>query len=202
MRLFSRDGDYAAFERLMQEALLLHPTRLLGYCLMPNHWHLMMWPREDGELSRFMFWLTMTHAQRWRHARKLVGLGPLYQGRFRSFAVESDGHFLTVCRYVERNALRGGLVEKAEQWPWSSLHARLGEDAARRGMLHLWPVDEPEDWLDLVNKPQTDAEVEAIRARLRSARPFGSPTWERKTADVLGINLTPPPRGRPRKGNK
>src|SRR5439155_19287500 len=104
MRLFSRDRDYEAFEEVMQEALKRMPMRLLDYCLMPNHWHMMLWPREDGDLSKFMFWLTMTHVQRWRHARGVVGLGPLYQGRFRAFPVETDEHYLTVCRYVQRNA--------------------------------------------------------------------------------------------------
>ena len=108
MRLFSRDRDYEAFEEVMQEALKRMPMRLLDYCLMPNHWHMMLWPREDGDLSKFMFWLTMTHVQRWRHARGVVGLGPLYQGRFRAFPVETDEHYLTVCRYVPSARSRSG----------------------------------------------------------------------------------------------
>ncbi len=198
MRLFSRDADYAAFERVLTETLQREPVRLLSYCLMPNHWHLALWPHADGQLSRFMFWLTMTHTQRWRHARKLVGLGPLYQGRFKAFPVESDAHYLTMCRYVERNALRAGLVKRAEEWAWSSLSARRCGDVARRGLLHRWPVDEPHDWLDWVNLPQTDAEVEQLRIRIRSGRPFGSPLWERKLMPQLGLPLTPRPRGRPR----
>jgi putative transposase len=199
MRLFSRDKDYEAFERVMAEALQNYPMRLLSYCLMPNHWHLILWPRNDGDLSKFMFWLTMTHTQRWRHARKLVGLGPLYQGRFRAFPVEEDSHLLTVFRYGERNALRAGLVKRAQDWRWSSLNARLNAGDQRIAMLHPWPIDQPPDWLDWVNLPQTDSEVAELRSRLRTGRPFGSAQWERSTAKRLGINLDPHPRGRPRK---
>src|SRR5436189_3540964 len=108
--LFETDDDYRAFLRVLAEAQTRHPTRLLGYCLMPNHWHLVLWPRADGDLSRFMHWLTMTHTQRWRHHRRLVGLGPLYQGRFKSFPVQTDAHLLVLLRYVERNPLRANLV--------------------------------------------------------------------------------------------
>src|SRR5689334_21346807 len=116
MTLFSRDGDYDAFEEVLAEALRRTGVRLLAHCVMPNHWHQVVLPESGEQLSRMMHWLTMTHTQRWRHYRGLVGLGPLYQGRFKAFAVEEDGHFLTVCRYVERNALRAGLVGRAEGW--------------------------------------------------------------------------------------
>src|SRR5687768_11398098 len=85
MRIFKRDADFLAFENVLAEALRRHPVPLLSYCVMPNHWHLVLWPEKDGQLSRLMFWLTMTHVQRWRHAHDLVGLGPLYQGRFKCF---------------------------------------------------------------------------------------------------------------------
>jgi len=97
------------------------PVRLLAYCLLSNHWHLLLWPRADGELSEFMRWLTLTHTQRWHANRHTSGTGPIYQGRFKSFPVQSDEHLLTVARYIERNPLRAGMVEHVEQWQWSSL---------------------------------------------------------------------------------
>src|SRR5271154_2443491 len=87
-----------------------HHMRLLAYCLMPNHFHVLLWPREDGDLSQFMRWLTVTHTQRWHAHHRTTGTGHLYQGRFKSFPVQSDEHFLTVCRYDERNALRANLI--------------------------------------------------------------------------------------------
>ena len=121
MTIFEKDEDDEAFERVLAEAVERTKTRLLAYCLMPNHWHLMVWPQADGELSAFVGWLTLTHTQRWHAHRHSAGTGHVYQGRFKSFPVQEDEHFYTVCRYVERNALRANLVSQAEQWRWSSL---------------------------------------------------------------------------------
>src|SRR5207244_3632564 len=108
--LFQKDGDYAAFERVLAEALARHPIRLLSYCVMPNHWHMVLWPKKDGELTAFLRWLTHTHTMRWHAHYHTSGTGHLYQGRFKSFPIEADDHLYAVLRYVERNALRAGLV--------------------------------------------------------------------------------------------
>ena len=143
--LFDDDGDYAACERVLAEACERVSMRVLAYCLMPNHWHLVLWPHQDGDLSRFMGWLTLMHKQRWHAHHHTVGHGHLYQGRFKSYVVEQSEHLLTVCRYVERNALRAGLVERAEPWRWGSAWQR------DRGMgqvpLSDWPVERPADWI-------------------------------------------------------
>ena len=117
--LFQKDGDYEAFERVFTEALEKHPTRVLAYCIMPNHWHLVLWPSEDGELTAFVRWLTHTHTMRWHAHYHSSGTGHLYQGRFKSFPIEADEHLYTVLRYVERNALRANLVVQAAAWKWS-----------------------------------------------------------------------------------
>src|SRR5438105_4281159 len=115
--IFCKDGDYQAFTRILRQAQEHVPLmRLLAYCLMPNHWHLLLWPTKDGELSDFVHWLTLTHTQRWHAHYHDVGTGHLYQGRFKSFPVQDDDHFLVVARYVERNALRAGLVFQAQDW--------------------------------------------------------------------------------------
>ncbi|MCX7423960.1 MAG: transposase, partial [Planctomycetia bacterium] len=126
--IFEKPEDYAAFERVLQEALDRVEMRVLAYCLMPNHWHLVLWPRLDGDLSKFMGWLTLTHTQRWHAHHRTVGTGHLYQGRYKSFPVQDDEHFLTVCRYVERNGLRANLAPRAEEWRWSSLWHRRERD--------------------------------------------------------------------------
>ena len=110
MTIFADDGDYEAFEKVLRRPSNGAETRLLAYCLMPNHWHLVVWPRKDGELSRFVGWLTLTHTQRWHAYRRSTGSGHVYQGRFKSFPVQEDEHFYTVARYVERNALRAQLA--------------------------------------------------------------------------------------------
>ncbi len=127
--------------------------RLLAYCLMPNHWHLVCWPRQDGELSDFAHYLTLTHTQRWHAHYHNVGTGHLYQGRFKAFPVAGNDHYLQLCRYVERNALRARLVKKAEDWRWGSLwHRQQAEHEVK--LLTDGPVALPETWLAVVNQPQ------------------------------------------------
>jgi putative transposase len=201
--VFHKDDDYAAFERILGEALQHVPgLRLLAYCLMPNHWHLVVWPRRDGELSDFGHWLTLTHTQRWHAHYHDVGTGHLYQGRFKSFPVAVDEHFLQVCRYAERNALRAGLVGRAEQWRWSSLWRREQGDSALLQCLSEWPVERPKNWVELVNEVQTEGELAALRQALQRGQPYGSARWVARVASRLGLESTLRPRGRPRKPPK
>jgi putative transposase len=197
--LFQKDGDYAAFERILHEALAVHPTRLLAYCLMPNHWHLVVWPERDDDLTAFVRWLTHTHAMRWHAHYHTQGTGHRYQGRFKSFPVQEDEHLYAVLRYVERNALRARLAARAEAWRWGSLWRRLHPEARPPLALHPWPVPEPDDWAGLVNQPQTAAELEAVRRSVARGCPFGDESWQRQTAERLGLQFTLRRRGRPRK---
>jgi putative transposase len=169
-QIFEKEEDYAAFERVLAHALNAAPLRLLSYCLMPNHWHLLVCPQEEGQLGRFMQRLTMTHVRRWQEHYHQVGVGHLYQGRFKSFPVQEDAHFLIVARYIERNALRANLAARAEEWRWSSLWRRVGQggDGQRVPLpLAVWPVQQPMDWLTWVNEPQTQKEVDADSPRRR-----------------------------------
>ena len=203
--LFRDEGDYAAFERVLAEAVGRFAVRLCAYCLMPNHWHLVPWPRKDGELSRFMQWLTMTHTQRLHAARHSAGRGHVYQGRFKSFPVQRDGHYLSVCRYVERNALRANLVRRAQDWRWCSLWRRLNGDEEAKALLHEpWPVERPADreWLRFVNAPQSEEELAALRESLRRGRPYGDELWQRRTARRYGLEFTLRPPHRPKKAKR
>jgi putative transposase len=173
-----KPGDYAAFEQVLAEASERHPTRILALCLMPNHRHFVLWLRADGELSAFMRWLTHTHTMRWHAHYHSVGTVHLYQGRFRAFPTQADGHFLTVCRYVERNALRAKLVKRAEDWRWGNLWRR------RRGSA------EQQIMVQIVNRPQTEAEVDAVRRAVLRGSPFGTEAWTKRTAARMGLEHT------------
>ena len=197
--LFQKDGDYEAFERVLLRAMEEHPTRLLAYSLMPNHWHMVLWPRNDGELSAFVRWLTHTHSMRWHAHYHTSGTGHIYQGRFKSFPVQTDEHFYTLVRYVERNALRANLTAQAEQWRWSSLWHRRQRDSQITAILHAWPVPEPHNWIKIVNTAQTEAELAAVRRAVQRGSPFGSDTWQRRIAKRLRLEYTLRPRGRPKK---
>ena len=197
--IFGKPEDYAALVRVLSETLDRVDMRVLSYCLMPNHWHLVLWPRRDGDLSKFMGWLTPTHTQRWHAHHRTTGTGHLYQGRFKSFPIQDDEHFLTVCRYVERNALRAKLVKRAEDWLWSTLlsHRQQRDEFAQR-VLSAWPVPCPRQWLQQVNHSQPDAEVVALRRSVNRGAPFGDADWTKRIVKRLGLEVTLRPRGRPK----
>jgi putative transposase len=122
-QVFHKDGDYNAFVKLIRQASARVPMRLLALCVMPNHFHLALWPFEDGDLSAWMGWLLTAHVRRYhKHYRSS---GHVWQGRFKAFPIQEDDHLLSVLRYIERNPLRAKLVAKAEDWSWSSLRYRL-----------------------------------------------------------------------------
>jgi putative transposase len=196
--LFDKDGDYLAFERVMEETLRTRPMRVCAYCLLPNHWHLVLWPERDGDLAAFMQQMTNMHVKRWKEHRHEIGYGHLYQERYKSFPVETDDYFYQLVRYVERNALRANLAPCAELWPWSSLCRPEREDPAFR-ILSAWPLPRPRDWLRIVNEPQTEGELKAIRHCVQCGSPLGSQQWVIETAKRLRLESTLRPLGRPRK---
>ena len=196
--LFEKPADYATFEKILAEAHAQTRIRIAAYCLMPNHWHLLLWPRHDGELSEILRWITVTHTQRWHVHHDTAGTGPVYQGRFKSFPIQSDEHFLAVARYVERNALRAKLVKHAENWRWSSLWRRDQEDAKLAAWLSAWPVERPRDWISRINRPDNALELESLRLSVQRGRPFGEEAWVRRMAKRFGMESTLRPRGRPK----
>jgi putative transposase len=202
MTIFEDEADYAAFEEVLLQAVERTKTRLLAYCLMPNHWHLIVWPKKDGELSRFMGWLTLTHTQRWHAHHQSAGTGHLYQGRFKSFPIQEDEHFYSAARYVERNPLRAKLARRAERWRWGSLFRWQRGNAEDRELLSPWPLSRKSGWVDHVNAPQTDAEVAAIRHSIDRGSPLGDSDWSQQTVEKLDLQSTLRPRGRPKMPNK
>jgi putative transposase len=192
--LFDNSADYAAFENLLAETRERMQISLLGYCLMPNHWHLILWPDRDDHLSTFMRRLTGTHALRWNAHRQLSGIGAVYQGRFKAIPVQADFHFLRMCRYVERNPLRAGLVGQAADWRWSSLWRRL--HYCDRGLLSAWPIEAPPNWPKLVEE-DFPASERLIRRSIVQNLPFGSADWREETARRLHMTGALRGKGRP-----
>jgi putative transposase len=172
--------------------------RLLGFCLMPNHWHLVLWPEADGELSLFMSWLSNTHVRRYHQHYHSYGQGHIYQGRFKSFPIEEDEHLLTVLRYVEANPLRAKMVERAGEWRWSSMSCRRSP-RKNAELLSEWPVDRPADWTAIVNETMPRPTLSAVRGSVKRNSPFGDPDWTAEIAQRLGLQSTLNPRGRPSK---
>jgi len=197
-RLFSKPRDYEAFLEILAETLAKTPLRVCGFCLMPNHWHFVVWPEEERQLARFFQRLTITHAARWARSRGRVGEGHVYQGRYKSFPIEADEHFYQVERYVERNALRANLATSLDDWRWGSYWIRGHGTAEQRALLAGWPVPFPRAWQTYVTEPATEAELAALRRSVQRGAPYGGDRWVRSTASALGLESTLRARGRPK----
>lgn len=155
--IFYKAADYQAFLNLLVESLVRRPMRIIAFCIMPNHWHLILWPTEEVSLSAYMHWLTGTHVRRYHAHYGLVGTGHLYQDRYRSHMCQDDQGLLRMIRYVEANPRQASLVERAEDWPWSSLALRVNNDP--EGLLCECPIVLPADWSAVVNERKTDAPI-------------------------------------------
>ncbi len=194
-KVFHKQEDYAAFLKLFPQAVERLAMRILAFCLMPNHFHLVLQPHNDGDLGRFMQWLMTSHVRRYH--RHYDSSGHVWQGRFKAFPIQQDEHLLAVLRYVERNPLRANLATRAEAWNWSSLRERLNGEPSE--LIHPSPVTLPRDWLARVNRAQSKAEEESLRRSIQRGTPFGSDHWTKLTATRLDLQSTLRPRGRPRK---
>ena len=183
----------------------MRPTRPLpspnGWMTSPNHWHLVLWPREEGELSRFTGWRTLTHTHRWHAHRHSAGTGHVYQGRFNSSPVQDDDHFYTLCRYVERNALRANLVARAEDWWWGSLHRWKRGPAKAKALLAALPLPPWPGWAEHVNAEPTEAELAAVRWSVKRGNPFVALFWSDEMVRRLGPESTLRPQSHPKKHN-
>ncbi|MCG3182494.1 MAG: hypothetical protein ICCCNLDF_00556 [Planctomycetes bacterium] len=197
--------------------------RLLGWVLMTNHFHLVLWPRRDGDLQAFMQWATTCHVRRYH--RHYKGSGHVWQGRYRSFPIEPGGHLLSVLRYVERNPVRAGMVAKVQDWLYSSAKGLaqfrheivpdpLSEDVKGSGTaagaaepdpfpLAHWlvegPTPRPQPWLRFVNREEEAEQLAKLRECVNRGSPFGDDAWRKRVARKLGLESTIRPRGRPRK---
>lgn len=198
-RIFADPDDFSAFESLLAAAVARVRTRLLAYCVMSNHWHLVIWARTDRDVSAFAHWLSHRHARAFHEKRGTTGSGHVYQGRFKSFPVQTDAHFFRLCAYVEGNPIRAGLVSRAEEWPAGSARRRDGRDARLSAMLHEWPLERPPEWREFVNHLLSPADLEEIRNSVRRGRPLGAEAWRKEVTSRLGLEATSRGPGRPRK---
>ena len=188
LRIFNRLEDYDVFMNLLAEGRQRTGIRLLTFCLMPTHWHLVLWPRADGDLSAFMRWVSNTHVRRWHQMHSTVGGGHIYQGRYRSFPVQEGEPLLKVMGYVEANALRAGMVPRAENWKWSALALRSAENAHE--LLAPGPVALPLDWHQWVNRKLDISELVELRTSVWRGRPYGSSEWVSATTQQLHLERT------------
>jgi putative transposase len=201
--VFRDENDRRAFLEATARAKEKYPFQLLGYCLMSNHFHLLLRPEKGQSISRILQSITVAHT--WHMHKRHGTVGHVWQGRFRSPVVQDDAHLLVVLRYIEANPLRAGLVNDPADYPWSSFLAHgvgqpdpLLDPVPELEELGRTPRERQSRWTKRVRATPKSDEVIQIRDSLRSGKPFGDDSWIASKAASLGINLTPRPRGRPR----
>ncbi len=197
--IFREHKDYRLFENILQELVDITGMRILAYCIMPNHFHLVLYPENNGELSDFMKRLTGTHTQRYRLATQTIGEGPLYQGRYKSFIIQNDMHLFTVLRYVERNPITAGLVDNPLSWKYGSVYRRYNGTVKEKQLLSQWVCEEPDDYLNLLSQALTLKEIEKIESSEVKGIPFGNDVYVISTAEKYGVGSILRGKGRPRK---
>jgi putative transposase len=187
--VFHKEEDYRAFLDLLAAAKSKFTVSVFAFCLMPNHFHIIVQPRVDEGLSLFMQWWQTNYARHHHHHYR--SHGHLWQGRFRSFPIQEDDHFLSVLRYVLHNPVRAHLVSRPEWWPWSSIQ--------HRALVDPWPVEQPPDWVWRLGTPLGGDELTCIRRCVNRQAPFGTADWQVRTANILQLTSTLRPPGRPPK---
>lgn len=185
--LFEKDGDFDAFIAVVLESLRLFKIEIISFELMPNHWHFVVMCDRIEEISRWMHWVAGTHANRWNGAHGCRGSGAVYQGRFKAVPIQRGASLIRVCRYVERNALRKGLVSVAEKWEWSSLYSICNN--CDLIPLAEWPIPKPKNWLEIVNSEETPQELDDVRLCIRRNQPIGDPDWQQAVAPFIGQTI-------------
>jgi|SRR3989344_1420274 len=198
MQIFNVAEEYHLFEKLLLDAKELVGMRVLAYTLMPNHWHLVLHPQNDKDMGIFMHRLTNTHTRQVHVRTRTIGSGYLYQGRYKSFLVDSDVYFLTLIKYVERNSVRAKLVEKCEDWQWGSAWRRIHGTKTQQELLALPPFPLPSQYRRWINTPDRKDELEKIRYCMSKGAPYGRGSWVEKMVMKYNLETTLRSVGRPK----
>lgn len=177
LRIFTTADDYRDFLIILEEAREKTDMRVLAFVIMPNHWHLVVYPRNNKDMGLFMHQLTNVHTRRVHAKTETTGTGPLYQGRYKSFPIEDDAHLLTVLKYVERNPVRAKLVKKCEEWRWGSAWLRSQSSELRKRFIDDPPLELPKNYRTWINARENEESVEQLRNSVRRGTPFGSDVW-------------------------
>jgi putative transposase len=199
LTIFEKPEDYDSFLQVIDQTWKVVPLPIFAMVLMPNHWHFVVRPNHDKQVSEFFQRLSVMHTMRYHSHYKTGGTGHLYQGRFKSFPIQDDHHLWMAMRYVERNPIRANFVERAEDWAWSS--ARMRHHPTENRSWLTTPVEPPlpSEWSSWVNNPEPEAELTALRHCNHRGLPFGNDDWVKNSTVRLGLESTIRPRGRPKK---
>lgn len=193
--VFRKDQDYRVFIELMSYAKSEFNIKIFAYCLMPNHFHVVLMPTKGENLSNFMHLVMTSHVRRYH---KHYGTsGHIWQGRYKSFIIQENNYLLTALRYVEGNPVRANLVRSAIKWEWSSHRERI--KLKPNELLAEPPIDLPSNWTEFVDEPLSSNDLEKIRNSVIRQAPYGELEWQISICKNLNLESTIRPRGRPAK---
>jgi len=167
--VFHKGQDFYVFVRTMKEAKKRYAVNVYAYCLMPNHFHIVLMSDKADHLSKWMQWIMTSHVRRYHQHYQTSG--HVWQGRYKNFIIQKDEHLLTVLRYVEANPVRAGLVSSARDWPWSSHNVRIHD--AIDGIVDILPMELPSDWAEYVDEPLRKKEIERLNQSVNRQSPYG-----------------------------
>ncbi|MBI2220960.1 MAG: transposase [Acidobacteria bacterium] len=196
--IFHKPADYEAFLSILADGMTRVAIRILAFCLMRNHFHLVLLPSTAYAIPAYMRWTMNVHVRRYRQHYRSNGTGHVYQDRYKNYVIQDETHLLTVLRYVEGNAARANLVERAEDWPWSSLNRTATGDG--RTIVSAWPCPRPSNWADIVNEPFSIEALQRLRQSAERGVPYGSEEWVEETVRRYGLESTVRPPHRPAGG--
>ena len=194
--IFHKPPDFRAFLAVIAECAYRIPMRILAYCIMRNHFHLVLWPYEGKDLPAFMQRLMNMHINRYLRHYQPSSRGHIYQGRYANPLVETGSALLRVIRYVEANGSSAGIVTRAEQYKWSSASPHASDPG--RPQLAEWPIARPADWRQYLNTPTPADEWKKLQRSVRRNAPYGSDEWVKTVAAAHRLESRLRPPGRPR----
>lgn len=197
-QIFNTDAEYQLFEQLLLETKEVTDMRILAYELMPNHWHLVLSPTNDGDLGVFMHRLSNAHTRKVHARTDTNGSGHLYQGRYKSFLIDSDNYLLAVIKYVERNAVRAKLVRRCEEWRWGSAWMRIHGTSEQKKFLDEIPTELPDDYIKWINTEDKSDDLDMIRNSVNKSVPYGKELWVEKMVSKHHLESTLRSPGRPK----
>jgi putative transposase len=199
--IFRSNDDYEEFETVLAEAVERFEPRVLSYCALPKHWHLVLTPRRDGDLSKLIAWMTVTHSARWHTHPRRASTGGLYERRFRSFPVQDDASLLEVMRFIESHPKRSGFCDSVLEWKWSSAVRRsmaASTDKTMDTIVSSPPLALPSDWLRVLDEELPNEILSKVIRSIERGCPYGDDAWIVRTAKKMALESTIRPRGRPK----
>ncbi len=201
--VFAHEDDFARYVKDLRELKDVFGVKVFAFCLMTNHVHLLLAPSTTEGLAQLMKTLA---ARMTRYRNKLEGRsGTLWESRYKSSVVQSDGYLLACSRYIELNPVRAGMVERVEDYPWSSFGLRFVEDA-QAGWLDVDPCHEAlgltlarrrEAYRAFFEQKVSAGELKVIRDALQRGQLTGDGRFVGEVEQVLGRRVELRGRGRP-----